>query len=104
MLAMTRYADIAANTFALGFELALSRPTVYGLPMSRLMSLSFAVVLSLLSVVATAAPIRKRPTPVWHWLRLLARLPSAAKQQPATLRPKRCDAAFGKPRTAPLVH
>jgi hypothetical protein len=34
--------------------------------MSRLVCLSIAAVLSLLSVVATAAPIHKRPTPRWH--------------------------------------
>jgi multisubunit Na+/H+ antiporter MnhF subunit len=39
--------------------MALPQPTVYGVPMSRLVCLSIAVVLSLLSVVATAAPIHK---------------------------------------------
>ncbi|WP_167558712.1 hypothetical protein [Bradyrhizobium canariense] len=34
--------------------------------MSRLVCLSIAVVLSLLSVVALAAPIHKRPAPRWH--------------------------------------
>src|ERR1700728_2638006 len=46
--------------------MALPRPTVYGVPMSRLVCLSIAAVLSLLSVVATAAPIHKRPAPGWH--------------------------------------
>ena len=46
--------------------MALPRPTVYGVPMSRLVCLSIAVVLSLLSVIATAAPIHKRPAPGWH--------------------------------------
>jgi hypothetical protein len=43
-------------------------PPVYGVLMSRLMCLSIAVVLSLLSVTATpAAPIHhKRPAPRWH--------------------------------------
>jgi hypothetical protein len=34
--------------------------------MSRLMCLSIAVVLSLVSLVAQAAPAQKRPKPVWH--------------------------------------
>jgi hypothetical protein len=34
--------------------------------MSRFACLSLAVVLSLLSVVATAGPIQKRPAPRWH--------------------------------------
>jgi hypothetical protein len=34
--------------------------------MPRLVCLSMAVVLSLLSLVAAAAPIDKRPTPRWH--------------------------------------
>ena len=42
------------------------QPTVYGVPMSRFVCLSIAVVLSLLSVVATAAPIHKRPASRWH--------------------------------------
>src|ERR1700730_4273050 len=46
--------------------MALRQPTVYGVPMSRLMCLSIAAVLSLLSVIATAAPIRKPPAPRWH--------------------------------------
>jgi hypothetical protein len=41
------------------------QPIVYGVPMSRLVCLSIAV-LSLLSVVATAAPIQKKPAPRWH--------------------------------------
>ena len=39
--------------------------TVYGALMTRLMCLSIAVVLSLLSVIAQAAPIHKRPAR-WH--------------------------------------
>jgi hypothetical protein len=46
--------------------MAIPQPTVYDVAMSRLMCLSIAVVLSLLSVVATAAPIHKRPAPRWH--------------------------------------
>ena len=46
--------------------MALSRPTVYATPMSRLMCLSIAVVFSLLSVVAVAEPIHKRPAQRWH--------------------------------------
>jgi hypothetical protein len=46
--------------------MAFPQPVVYDVPMSRLMCLSIAVVLSLLSVVATAAPIHKRPAPRWH--------------------------------------
>src|SRR5579872_1543685 len=34
--------------------------------MVRLLCLSIAVVLSLLSVAAQAAPVHKRPKPVWH--------------------------------------
>jgi len=46
--------------------MALPQPIVYGVAMSRLVCLSIAVVLSLLSVVATADPINKRPAPRWH--------------------------------------
>jgi hypothetical protein len=46
--------------------MAIPQPTVYDVRMSRLMCLSIAVVLSLLSVVATAAPIHKRPAHHWH--------------------------------------
>jgi hypothetical protein len=46
--------------------MALPHPTVYGVPMSRLVCLSVAALLSLLSVVATAAPIHKRPASSWH--------------------------------------
>jgi hypothetical protein len=34
--------------------------------MSRLVPLSIAIVLSLLSVAALAAPVHKRPPPRWH--------------------------------------
>jgi hypothetical protein len=34
--------------------------------MSRLLCLSVAVVLSLLPAIAPAAPVQKRPKPVWH--------------------------------------
>jgi hypothetical protein len=46
--------------------MASQRPTVYGERMSRLVCLSIAVVLSLMSVAAPAAPVHKRPTPSWH--------------------------------------
>ena len=46
--------------------MALSQPIVYGGPMSRLLCLAIAVVLPLLSVVATAAPIHKKPVQRWH--------------------------------------
>src|ERR1700687_3369707 len=46
--------------------MVLPRPIVYGGPMSRLVCPSIAVVLSLLSVAATAAPIHKKPAPRWH--------------------------------------
>ena len=46
--------------------MAFPQPTVYGVPMSRLVCLSIAAVLSLLSFVATAAPIHKPPAPRWH--------------------------------------
>src|ERR1700722_6979603 len=46
--------------------MVLPQPIVYGVPMSRLVCLSIAVVLSLLSVVATAAPTHKGAAPRWH--------------------------------------
>jgi hypothetical protein len=46
--------------------MALPHSTVYGAPMSRLACLSIAAVLSLLSVIAMAAPIHKRPASSWH--------------------------------------
>ena len=46
--------------------MASRQPTVYGWPMSRLMCLSIATVLSLLSAVALAAPGHKRLAPHWH--------------------------------------
>jgi hypothetical protein len=44
--------------------MALPKPGVYGAAMSRLVNLSIAAGLLLLSVVATAAPLHKRPA---HW-------------------------------------
>ena len=46
--------------------MALPPPNVYGEPMSRLMCLSIAVAVTLLSVAAQAAPVQKKPKPVWH--------------------------------------
>jgi hypothetical protein len=46
--------------------MAFRQPSVYGAAMSRLMCLTIAVVLSLLPVLAPAAPIHKRPAPRWH--------------------------------------
>jgi hypothetical protein len=46
--------------------MAFPQPAVYGVLMSRFVCLSIAVVLSLLSVVATAAPIHKPPASRWH--------------------------------------
>ena len=46
--------------------MAIPQPTVYGAPMSRLVCLFIAVVLSLLPVVTAAAPIHKRAAPIWH--------------------------------------
>ena len=46
--------------------MAFPQPTVYYALMSRIMCLSIAVVLSLLPVVAPAAPIHKRPASHWH--------------------------------------
>jgi hypothetical protein len=46
--------------------MAFPPPAVYVLSMSRIMCLSIAVVLSLLPVVAPAAPIHKRPASLWH--------------------------------------
>src|SRR5579862_4714246 len=41
-------------------------PTGYAAPMTRLISLSIAVVFSLLAITAQAAPVQKKPKPVWH--------------------------------------
>jgi hypothetical protein len=83
--------------------MALPQPTAYGVPMSRFVCLSIAAVLSLLSVVAMAAPIHNRPAPRWHGYGFLP-----GYHQPLSnslpLRPERCDTAFGEPRTAPLVY
>ena len=73
-------------------------PNVYGEPMSRLMCLSIAVVLSLLSPAAQAAPVQKQPKPVWHGYGFLPgyhqppsnSLPLYA-QEPAVLRSARRD-------------
>jgi hypothetical protein len=46
--------------------MAFPQPTLYGALMSRLVCLSIAVILSLLSVAAPAAPSLKRPAPRWH--------------------------------------
>jgi hypothetical protein len=46
--------------------MAFAEPTVYGAPMSRLVCLLTAIVFSLLSVAAPAAPSQKRPPPKWH--------------------------------------
>jgi hypothetical protein len=45
--------------------MAFPQPTVYGARMSRLVCLFIAVVVSLLSAAAPAAPIHKRPAQ-WH--------------------------------------
>jgi hypothetical protein len=55
--------EAVALDCALRFE---SPPAVYGVFMSRLVYLSIAIVLSLLPVVAPAAPVHKRPAPLWH--------------------------------------
>ena len=44
--------------------MAPQQSNLYGVPMSRLMCLSIAILLSLLSVAAMAAPVHKRPA--WH--------------------------------------
>ena len=46
--------------------MAFARPTVYDGLMSRFVCLLIAVVLSLLSVAAFAAPAHKRPASRWH--------------------------------------
>lgn len=46
--------------------MASLQSTVYGFLMSRLLSLSVAIVLSLLSAAAPAASAKKQPKPVWH--------------------------------------
>jgi hypothetical protein len=43
-----------------------AQPTVYGELMSRLVFLSIAIVLSLLSAIAQAEPVHKRPVSKWH--------------------------------------
>jgi hypothetical protein len=69
------------------------RLTVYAAPMLRLLCLSIAIVLSLLSAVALAAPVHKKPVPRWHGYGFLPGyrqpLNNAAplfKQDPAVLR------------------
>ena len=73
--------------------MAFPQPTVYGVLMSHLVCLSIAVVLSLLSVVATAAPIHKRAAPRWHgygflpgYHQPLSNSLPLFKQEPAVLR------------------
>jgi hypothetical protein len=39
---------------------------LYAAPMSRVLSLTLAIVLSLLSIAAEAAPLHKRPMRGWH--------------------------------------
>ena len=46
--------------------MAFRQPTVYGPPMSRLLSLSIAIVLSLLFVAAPTEAAQKRHAPRWH--------------------------------------
>jgi hypothetical protein len=46
--------------------MAFQQPDVYGELMWRLLCLSISVTLTLLSVVAQAAPLPKKPKPVWH--------------------------------------
>ena len=46
--------------------MAFPQPIVYDVPMPRLVCLSIAIVLSLMSVAAPAAPIHKRPASGWH--------------------------------------
>ena len=46
--------------------MVFAESTAYGVLMVRLVCLSIAVVLSLLSVVAQAAPSHKRPVQRWH--------------------------------------
>src|SRR5580704_14327872 len=52
--------------------MAFARLTVYSAPMFRLVCLSIAIVLSLLSVAAPSAPVHKRPPPRWHGYGFLA--------------------------------
>lgn len=46
--------------------MAFAQPTVYGAPMVRILCLSVAVVLALLSSLAQAAPTHKRAASKWH--------------------------------------
>jgi hypothetical protein len=46
--------------------MAVPQPTVYGLPMSRLVSLSIAIAVSLSFVAAPAMSAQKRQAPRWH--------------------------------------
>jgi hypothetical protein len=46
--------------------MAFPPPNVYGVLMSRLVCLSIAIVLTLLPAIAQAAPVQKKPKPVWH--------------------------------------
>jgi len=46
--------------------MASAQPTDYCRSMSRLVCLTATIIMSLLPVVANAAPIQKRPKPVWQ--------------------------------------
>jgi hypothetical protein len=61
---VTQKSSIGSWLLYRGIEFA--QPNVYGVRMSRLMCLSIAAVLALLSVVATAAPVHKRPASHWR--------------------------------------
>ncbi|WP_247519923.1 hypothetical protein [Bradyrhizobium sp. 190] len=63
------------------------------------MFLSIAIVLSLLPVVAPAAPVHKRPAPRWHGYGFLP----GYHQPPNNLRPESFVFAHGAPQPAPLV-
>ena len=73
--------------------MAFSQPSVYYVRMSRFVCLSIAVVMSLLSVTAMAAPIHKRSAPHWHgygflpgYHQPLSNSLPLFKQEPAVLR------------------
>ena len=78
-------------------------PNVYGEPMSRLLCLSIAVAVSLLSVVAQAAPVQKKPKPVWHGYGFLPGYQQPLSNSQPSM-PRKRTAALRTPEPPPLVY
>ena len=72
--------------------------------MSRLVFLSIAIVLSLLPVVAPAAPAHKRPAPRWHGYGFLPGYHQPPNNSLPAYRPESFGFAHGAPQPAPLVY